>query len=131
MPAPVSTNLWQIAVDETQQVLATNFVMRPNLNNAVNYLRELRTVIPDELIEQIVIGDTVQIDLKLPTEEFIASFGSQHLPNARVEKVQVLALIMWRAHFTYKKRSYVINMRVEPSLGVPAVEAFSGRTVAE
>jgi len=103
--------------------------MRPNLNSAVTYLRELRTVVPDELIESIVISDNVQITLKFPSEEFIARFGQNYLPNARVERIEKDEMVFWRAMQTWHKRQFIIVMRVDTTLGLPAREAFSTENV--
>jgi len=102
--------------------------MRPNLNSAVTYLRELRTVVPDELIESIVISDNVQITLKFPSEEFIARFGQNYLPTARVERLEVNDIVTWKATHTWHKRPFIIVMKVDTSLGLPAREAFSVST---
>ena len=103
--------------------------MRSNLNSAVNYLRELRTVVPDELIESIVIADNVQIALKFPSEEFIARFGQNYLSHARVERIEQNDTIVWRAIHTWHKRQFIVLMKVDQTLGLPAREAFSTENV--
>lgn len=99
--------------------------MRTPLNTAATFLREHR-VIKDELIRSVLVNnDGITISIVLPTEAFVANFGSINFPEATVSRLTSESRPpTWVATFMWRKRTITIVMSVDASLGVP-VENFS------
>jgi hypothetical protein len=102
--------------------------MRPALNCAASWLREHKDTVTDDMIKSICVDGEIKITLLFATEDSVAAFGNRHLAFSSVDKSSntITGNICYTARFIWRKRVFAVIMLVQPSLGQPAREVFSG-----
>lgn len=104
--------------------------MRTSLNAVATFLREHKQIIPDEMITHIYVEPAITIGLKFPTEHDMARFGSTNFQQAQAVRIDNDSCLLYRATFTWRRRTIVLLMSIDPTHARRVDELFSGKIAA-